>query len=329
MPSAVFGSTMRWRALLLAAALSCERDGADSETPAAVVAPVAIEEPATYWERSGFVEMVPPIRLPSAEGRERIAVWLRIPDGERIGVVPGAGGRPTLTFPSGAVADRLDMRDGEEAGSVQDVRGTRFELGREVFHVLRPIGPSRLVGVEWPRGDEAASREATATMRAQLAWAMGTNAATLRGRRALDLFERLNDCGGCHVHNKPEERASANRSGLPNRASDANGLYTIATVLDVGAPLETHRALDRNENDPYVSVACLDGNTARLQPRGEQRHFVCADGSVPYATLDLERALAHEDPHARAVCRSRRYLYDHMDATGRSTFAAAFTACGE
>jgi hypothetical protein len=126
----------------------------------------------------------------------------------------------------------------------------------------------------------------------------------------------------------PEQRGAERNRSLPNRGTDASGLYTTASILGDSAPLETHRARDMNEEDPYVSVVCADGRPAVFAVRGARRHFACDDGSVPYATLDMKRALADADPRARAVCRSRAYLGEHMAPGDRAPFADAFAECG-
>ena len=98
--------------------------------------------------------------------------------------------------------------------------------------------------------------------------------------------------------------------GGPRRATDDAGFYGVLGVLADAAPLEDHRPRDRNADDPFVAIA---------RP---------GDGGVPRAALDLPRALAAGAPHAAAVCRSRRYLFDHMDPDARAAFAPAFSECG-
>lgn len=286
------------------------------------VSSVSIADPATYWSRGGFAPMTPPIRLPSRDGREQILVWLRIPGDARIDVVPGATGHPTLAYPPGTVADRVDMNVGEDPRSIHDVRGTRFQAGGEWFHVLRRLdGGVALRGLEWPRDGDQAGRAATASMVEQLGRA-GSAAES-------SLFAAQNDCAFCHVHGKSERRRmrAMPDEPPPNRSTDASGLYTVSSVLLDGAPVEMHRARDMNADDPYVTVTCSDGQAADLRTAGVRRGFVCADGSVPYATLDMRRALADGDAHARAVCDSRAYLWRHMASEGRAAFAAAFDEC--
>ena len=295
---------------------------------------VAIEDPATYWTRSGFVEMTPPVRLPSQDGNEYIAIWLRLPEAGLLRIERREGSEPTLSYPPGTVADRVDMRDARIPSSVTDVRGTRFEGGQEYFHVLRSVTPPGdhratpfLSGVEWKRGDALAERSATDRML--------TSMATVRGLEdpgsdpMLRQFERRNDCASCHVHDKPEQRGPRGDALLPNRGTDADGLYAVVSVLRDEAPLETHRARDMNEGDPFVRVTCDDGAAGTIVPgRRGRRHFSCADGSVPRGRLDLPAALAAGDAHAKAVCASRAYLAAHMDDDGRSAFARVLTECG-
>jgi hypothetical protein len=293
---------------------------------------LTVSDAATYWKRSGFVEMAPPIRLPSSDGDERIVVWLKIPDKARLQVVRHEGGRASLAYPPGTVADRVDLRHGRDPASVTDVRGTRFESGEEYFHVLRPLAVSELAGVEWPRSDTRAQRAATDRMLDQLVASRGVGRDSTSDP-ALRLFERLNDCGGCHAHDKPERRArvlrDATDDAMPNRGTDAAGLYSIETVLVDWAPLEMHRAREMNEGDPFVTVTCGNDRAPRLAtgPRGV-RHYVCDEGIVPYAHLDVTAALTAHDDHARAVCGSREYLWEHMDEDGRAAFAASFEECG-
>jgi hypothetical protein len=302
------------------------------------VVPVAIEDSGSYWENAGFAAMTPPLRLPSRDGRERIAVWLKIPDGKTIRVEPRPDGGLALSYPAGTIADRADMSDGSDPRSVGDVRGTTFiGEGRELFHVLRRLDGDdspRLAGVEWARDDAPAAREATDRMTSRVAEAEGLSADEAAQDPELRLLRQQNDCASCHLHGKPERtlRGARDATGgaLPNRATDGAGLYVIATVLADGAPLETHRAREMNVEDPFVSVTCgADRSAPRLVRRaGGARHYDCDDGSVPYGRYDLPAALARDDDHARAVCRSRSYLFEHMDPTGQAAFASSFSVCG-
>jgi hypothetical protein len=294
------------------------------------VARVWIHDRGRYWKEEGFFELTPPIRVPSRDGLEKITVWLRIPEGRTLEIRRREDGAPELFYPPGTIADRVDLRDGQDDDSVEDVRGTRFEVDGEYFHVLRPQDDSDLSGYEWPRDSARSARVATDRMLDLLAHSSSL-ADTLDPEAGLRLFRRQNECAECHVPNKPERHArlGGREDALPNRKTDASGLYTVEAVLSDSAPLETHRAQDMNEDQPYVSIVCSDGNRAKLAvgPQAVRRQYVCDDRSVPYATFALREALAHGDPHAIAVCASRAYLESHMTAYGRAAYEAPLDEC--
>jgi hypothetical protein len=277
-----------------------------------------IDDPSSYWAREGFAEMVSPVRLPSRDGRESIRVFLRVPDDAPMTVVSVAG-RPRLRYPPGTAAERVDG-----TGSwVSDVRGTRFGAGgQEYFHVLEPVdGTSApgLAGYEWPRGDSSVEASATERFTALL-----RASPRLRSEGEIERLRKLNDCGGCHRHDKAEQEHAT--PGSPNRASDDGGLYAIQTVLADEAPLERHRARDMNADNPFVHVTC-GTDDAHLVRSGSRVYFDCDDGQVPVARVDVVSALAAGDPHAEAVCGSRRYLFAHLARSGRAAFSSAFAEC--
>ncbi|HVY44352.1 MAG TPA: hypothetical protein VHB21_00675, partial [Minicystis sp.] len=65
------------------------------------------------WIERGFVEMVPTLRLPTrVDGRSRIEVWLRVPEGAKLGARAVEGQkRTTLVYPPGTIADRIELVD--------------------------------------------------------------------------------------------------------------------------------------------------------------------------------------------------------------------------
>lgn len=288
--------------------LACAIAGCSRPSP---LESVAIADPAAHWPGGGFAEMVPAILPPtSLAGDDRITTWLRIPDGAAIGARRLDDGRAVVRYPPGTIADRVELRepvaapDDDHAWRVIDVRGTRLDGdGREQFHCLQPTGRGdALAGFAWPRGDATAERAAADGLvelaRGRLDGAPGP----------LARLRRLTHCEPCHDHDRRERTRIAD--GGPRRATDDAGFYAVLGVLADAAPLEDHRPRDRNADDPFVAIA---------RP---------GDGGVPRATLDLPRALAAGAPHAAAVCRSRRYLFDHMDSDARAAFAAAFAECG-
>lgn len=110
---------------------------ATAATPANGPVATEIVNPSQYWAESGFVALVPAIRVSVTPG-SKTAIYLRVPDGQRIATrfLPDQA-RYTLKLPPGSVADRVSysMRaDGTSA--LRDVRGTRWdENGVEFFHV--------------------------------------------------------------------------------------------------------------------------------------------------------------------------------------------------
>lgn len=303
----------RW--LWLAAA--CTAPGCGRPSP---LQRIEIADPRAYWVDGGFAEMVPALRPPtSLDGRDRITTWLRVPDGEAIGVRRLDDGRAVVRYPRGTIADRVELResvlspDDQHAWDVLDVRGTRLDGdGAEQFHCLQPAGRGgELAGFAWPRNDADAERAAAdglvALARRRLADAddpAPQPAQTLRLAR----LRQLTRCEPCHDHGRRERTRIAD--GGPRRATDDAGFYSILGVLSDSGPLENHRPRELNTDDPFVSVS---------RPGG---------GAVPRAELDLPRALASGRSHERAVCRSRRYLFDHMDGEARRAFAQAFAECG-
>ena len=267
-----------------------------------------------HWRAAGFVEMVSPIRLPtSVDSRENIQVWLALP-ATPLAVVE-AGGSATLRYPPGTAADRVEL----VGGKVADVRGTTFGAdGDERFHVYRATRAGALVGYQWRRANERESREAQASLD-ELLRSEGESE-SMRAE-----FRHFNECANCHQAGQPPHTNPGAAS--PHRGTDASGLFAVATVLTDRAPVETHRPRDANADDPFVSVWCgAVRATLQSEPNGARR-FVCSDGAVAEARLDLRGALAVGDAHAEAVCRSRAYLFEHLDATGRATFASSFQPC--
>jgi hypothetical protein len=103
-------------------------------------------------------------------------------------------------------------------------------------------------------------------------------------------------------------------------------MHVFHYVLTDEAPMETYRPIDPNADDAFVRYVCGDGSTPD-GPRGTTR-VRCANGDVPTLRYALREALAAGEPHARAVCESRRALAGWMTARARRTYAAAFSVCG-
>jgi hypothetical protein len=310
-------------ALVGALALGCRGDA-----PAKSVVELSIADPARHWVEAGFVELVPAIRPPSTpDERDRITVWIRLPGAARITSAPSAAGGMTLAVPPETVADRVEYitptgasPDAPATGNVIDVRGTRFVPGgAELFHVLRPGTGAGLRGFEWPRHDQGASEQATRRL-IDSQRALGASPAQLRRLR------RLNDCAACHRPDVPA--ATRVTRDLPRRPTDATGLYSLLAVMRNEAPVEVHRPRDMNADDPFISVVCPGNQPATLDRESNgARRFTCPGGAVPTARLDVTAAIAAGDPHALAVCRSRRMLYERMTEGARRAFSGAMAGC--
>ncbi|PRQ06117.1 hypothetical protein [Enhygromyxa salina] len=297
--------------------------------PSDPVSRVTIDDPAQHWEREGFVEMVPPIQLPSSTAAATdVAVWLRIP--ER-GVIhtrwSEARGGWVLEFPPGTVADRVEQRGADRARGVVDVRGTRLgDDHEEWMHTLRRAEPgpnAPLFGYEWPRSDPAAHQRATDELLGELAAIPPAAKMTPERReRYLASIRRKNDCASCHAHERPDN-AVEGEHGLVNRGTDASGFFTPQTVLMDAVVLEGYGGVDPNLEDPAITLICPDGSQPTLK-QGKRVRAVCPDRGVPVARLDYTRI---DEQRLTKLCRARRYLLDHLDEQGRRVFASALDPC--
>lgn len=264
----------------------------------------------THWAQGGFVEMVPPVHLPSNHRDwDQVKIWLRIPAGARLAVT-SAG----LEWPPGTEADRVEYRGSRDAPRVVDVRGSSVDAeGRRWDHVYRPTSQvlgAPLLGVRWRADDTGAHAEAIDWLMDSLRHSALAAEVSDPDRWVEGVRAKMN-CNGCHIPNRPANR-SPREFGVVSRGTDSMGWFTPSTILDDEAPLEAYGRWDRNMADPWVHATCAGGEPAGFQ-RGPGLDYQCADGSVPRARLDLKGALQAGDPHAIAVCASRRVLIAHLD----------------
>jgi len=290
-----------------------------------------IREPAEHWEREGWVELVPAVRLPTTpDGDDRIRVLAKLPEHGRIRVQWVAEQeRHSLRLPAGAAIDRVESwsyrePSGKERETVVDVRGLRMTTAGPRYHVLRPASgapQAPLLGWSWPAGDDVVHDEATARLEQFL---RGRPAPVNRPALAEDQIAAVvadNDCGSCHVADRP---ADPNRSRIPRRPTDSDGNFAMLMVLERETPVSTSRPVDLNHRDPFVSLHCDEGvRLVSVSPMPR-----CRDGATPIAVRDVAAGLAAGDEYTLRLCKSRRYLWDHMDGPAREAFAAAFRECG-
>ncbi len=288
---------------------------------------LSIDDANNYWPLEGFVRMVPPVRLPSASPtRDQIEIWIRIPDDGVIEIVDTPDGE-RLLFPPGTIADRVEFVGEGDKRFVGDVRGTRFgDNGHQRFRILRPRRPSpdaSLWGFEWVRGDRGQKRDVDTRMIAFLGdTPPGKNMLPEAREKYFRWFRSISDCAGCHPAGKPTN-ASPRARGMPNRATDANGMYTPATIFSDEIALEAYRPHDRNRDDPLIEYRCPSGEPT-VEPGA---HVSCPNHGVPTAFYDLRAALDSEAEHAHAVCRARKYLYTHLSVQARERVSEAMRIC--
>lgn len=308
-----------------------------SDSSAIGVESLRIEHPETFWQSNGFAEMVPSIRLPTTHDEtDMIRVFLFIPEGKKLSSrYLDAQARPTLVFPPGTRADRVELlRYKDDSGrwdeTVMDVRGTELSAdGTQRFHVFRATGGephAPLKGWSWPAGDAVARQTATNAlieMAGKSGMPVNRPPLTHGGLRAL---HRLNNCSSCHIPNHERSTTTAT-APLPRRATDQAGFYTPLSVLLDEVPIAATRPLDLNAGDPYVSVQC-GLRPAHLVKEDDWIWFRCDGDGIPIGSRDVVAGLRANDNYTRKVCEARRYLYEHMDTSAREAFAASFDVCG-
>jgi hypothetical protein len=290
---------------------------------------VEIEAPLEHFVAPAWIELVPPLRLPSRVGSEnRVEVYLSLPAAGVVSVT-GEGPQASLVLPAGSRAARVERRPfGADPRSslygIVDVRATEWTAQGERFSVLRPAfdGPSaRLVGYEWARDDENGHAEATAG----LVRLVERLAPPARRAAEAEAAKINNQCAGCHAHARAAN-ARPRQHGVANRGTDATGSYQLTSIFSSRAPLEQYFPVEKNLEDRFVRFECATG--AAVEVHRDQRRVSCADGSVPWGVVDVKAALAAGDERVQALCASRRSLAARFDGAARTAFAGALVECG-
>ncbi|MGE0325067.1 MAG: hypothetical protein AB7S68_22280 [Polyangiaceae bacterium] len=285
-----------------------------------------VDSASSYFPDNGYIELVPPLRLPRRNPRNRVEVWLQLPEGSQLKTRRSDAG-VQLELPHGARAARVERSDASpEATPIYDVRGTRFEADGEHFFVMRPTGEANtLTAWLWRRDSPEEQTAATDRIAAYVADRSPT-ANREAQRRAM---VANNACASCHVYGRSANERPG-EFGKVNRGTDASGCFQVQNILVSRLPVETYFPLEQNTQDPFIRFDC-DGrapgpSAGPAEIKGDQ--VACANGSVPYGKLDVRAALAAGDARVRRVCAGRRYLYQHLDAAGRSAFQSGFAECG-
>ncbi|MEX1363216.1 MAG: hypothetical protein AB1Z98_08825 [Nannocystaceae bacterium] len=291
--------------LLTTAASACR-----SDAPPPGVEDLRIEQPAGYHEREGYVRLVPPVHLPSSSPvRDQVEIWVQLPEGATIDVHEDEAGRPTLEFPPGTIADRVEFAGMGDERTIVDIRGTRIDDdGSQSFHVYRPTGLGAgvpLFGLRWAREDGQAHGAATERLVAKLAALPPVvNMPQARRDRVLDGVRVRNGCAGCHGLDRPDN-ARPREHGLVDRGTDRSGFFTPRTVLYDEVVLESYGLHDRSWADPAVEVRCGD----ELVVRDDRK---CPDGSIPRGRLRWDATEPQAKAHLAEVCESRAWLLAHL-----------------
>jgi len=316
--------TKGWVATVVLALAGCSTPAPPPEG----VTLLSIPDAREYWAKQGFVELVPPVHLPSSSAaKDQVEIWARVPEGGEIsGPAEVVFGQtpPALLFPPGSVLDRVEYADMNGKRFVVDVRGTRIDdEGKQWFHVYRR-GAEGLFGFEWARSDEGAHGRATAALVAKLAKeAPAKRMAEAQRAKFLGSVEGKNACAACHVLSR-DSNLRQGEHGIVNRGTDASGFFTPWTLLAPEIPLERYGGHDASESDRHTTIRCPPGVKPTAAEDGRKR---CASSEVPMATYDLRQALADEEARALRVCTGRRYLMGHMSSTLRGALAAVASDC--
>ncbi len=302
--------------------------GCGTDAPPKGVTDLRIESPRDYHRREGFVQMVPPVHLPSSSPeRDQVEIWVKIPEGPSIDVELDARQRPTLRFAAGTVADRVEFVGRGDARRIVDIRGTRIEDdGSQTFYVYRPVadGPlAPLFGVEWAREDTKAHEAATDRLVAKLAELPPlVSMPEPRRRRVLEGVRAKNRCAGCHGLARPDNETPG-QHGIVDRGTDLSGFFTPQTVLWDEVAIEAYGAHDRNAADPAVEIFCA-GDSAGAPAAKERR---CPDGSIAHGRLRWEASEPLARAHLDQVCESRAALFAHMTPENHAKMARAAEPC--
>jgi hypothetical protein len=315
------GSTIRSVGRLLGGVLALSMGCGDVED-------VEISDPATYHQREGFVQMVPPVHLPSSSNDvDQVRVWIRVPDGGSISARKDESGRILLRFPPGTIADRVEFAGEGDGSFVADVRGaTILEDGGQKHHTYRPVARrpgAELIGVRWRAGDEPIHHKATDRLIERI---RGTSPAnTLAPDRLEELLtsvRKKNECLPCHDAARPDNQRP-NQHGLVNRGTDDSGFFTPSTILAEAIPLEQYGQFDRSLSDAALVIQCggQPVDPATLQ------HRRCPDGTVAFGVWDAKRAQQLDSGRFEAICESRRYLYERLDEAGKALVVDILRPC--
>lgn len=259
---------------------------------------------STHWEASGFFNITVPVSPPSY-GWDKVDIWVRIPEGALITLKNGE-----LSFPIGTQADRVERwKNKSGMWHVADVRGTTIvsdaPFSQQQHHVYRPYNHPRLqsppshdlFGIEWTPSTERDAHNVL-LKRMEQGWGFSQGSRGWHSPMAsAQQFKTLLNCASCHSENAQENLDSTS----VKRGTDASAFYSFKYLFRNDTPKEQYRP--KPFSSPYVTEV---------------------SGILVY---DLNSALKANDPHAKAVCNSRRHVFDRMNDDARSVTTSAMEEC--
>ena len=276
------------------------------------------------WSTADVIQLVTPIRPPtSADRTAHIVLALKLPDRATAMTTTDAAGERTLMMPVGTIATRIEFSGPPDADAqpastwrVLDVRQFEWRGSGLDCVVLRPA-TGALAGVRWPcgrEGDAAAGQVLAAQVRAGRLDGPGDDG---RREQAAERLRQLNGCVACHVSGRAEDRSPG---ALVQRATDAQGLFSLRSLFSDEDAVERYRPVDTNAGDGLMEPTCpgseLDLEAAR-----------CRDERRARMRLDVRRGRQEKSPHVERVCASRRAVASHLDESGRASLAATISEC--
>lgn len=306
--------------------------GCRGDRPPPGVTALRIDSPLDHHVREGFVQLVPPVHLPSSSpDRDQVEIWVKLPEGASIALSLDEAGRPSLEFPPGTLADRVEWFGTGDERRIVDIRGTRLrDDGSQAFYVYRPTAPSPrapLFGLEWARDDPRAQHAATEHLAATVGELPPVaDMPAARREAVLDGVRVRNACAGCHGLSRRENQRPREH-GLVDRGTDASGFFTPRTVLWDEVPLEAYGAHDRSWNDPAIAVRCPEpAAEPAASPDGTPPRR-CPDGSIARGRLRWDAVEPAAKAHRAAVCEGRAWLAAHMTQSDRAKLTSALQPC--
>ena len=276
------------------------------------------------WSGPDVIQLVTPIRPPtSVEKTAHIVVALKFLGSAIVTTAADAHGRRTLLMPLGTVATRIEFigstdPDAEPAANwrVLDVRQFEWRAAGLDCVVLRPASGA-LAGVRWRCGREGDAAAGQVMAAQQRAGRLNGPADDAGRDQAAEHLRQLNGCSACHEKDRAEDRTPA---ALVQRATDAQGLFSLRSLFENEGAVERYRPVDTNAADGLMEPRCPGSELDLVGAR-------CADGRRAVLRLDVARGRRERSLHVERLCASRRAVAAHLDEAGRAALVPSLEEC--